>query len=91
MLLLLLVLMPIDACFNIDADANIDLCVKVVNQSKNPMFGSVVQCLLQKFHTFCSVIHLVIYKLYLRSIMITSYEKKSPSLALLCFLFSFLL
>ena len=42
MLLLLLVLMPIDACFNIDADANIDLCVKVVNQSKNPMFGSVV-------------------------------------------------
>ena len=48
--------MPIDACFNIDADANIDLCVKVVNQSKNPMNGSVVQCFLQKFHTFCSVI-----------------------------------
>lgn len=48
--------MPIDACFNIDADANIDLCVKVVNQSKNPMNGSVVQCFLQKFHTFCTVI-----------------------------------
>ena len=70
MLLLLLVLMPIDA------DVNIDLCVKVVNQSPNPMFGSVVQCLLQKFHNFCSVLHLVIYKLYLRSIMIISYEKK---------------
>ena len=63
MLLLLLVLMPIDACFNIDADANIDLCVKVVNQSKNPMNGSVVQCFLQKFHTFCTVIQSVEYKL----------------------------
>ena len=80
--------MPIDACFNVDAYAKIDLCVKVVNQSKNPMFGSVVQCLLQKFYTFCSVIQLVIYKLYLQSIMIISYEKKSPPLTL-CFLFFF--
>ena len=52
MLILLLTLMPIDACFNVDVDATIDLCVKVVNQSKNPMFGSVVQSLLQNFHIF---------------------------------------
>ena len=59
MLLLLLVLMPIDACFNVDAYAKIDLCVKVVNQSENPMNGSVVQCFLQKFHTFCTYIQFV--------------------------------